>query len=156
MQRIVIGLLLILSTQSYGAEYSFPLMPNPKTSPGGLCSTSDGHFTGYRYTIKIPVCRRHVTDGMKNQIYNDYGIPENCRRSYTIDHIIPLSIGGSNRYENLWPEHRAVKATRLQFEDEIHLMMEAGKINQPDAVALTRRVKFNPAIQPGKNKGSCN
>jgi hypothetical protein len=156
MRRILIGLMLILSSQSYGAEYPFPIMPNLQTNPGHMCDPSDNRFKGYRYSWRIPVCERHVSDGLKNRIYDAYHIPENCRGNYTIDHIIPLSIGGSNKFENLWPEHRLVKATRLQLEDQVHLAVGSGKMNPTEAVNLVRRVKFNPNLKPGRGRGQCN
>lgn len=96
---------------------SYPAIPNANTTPGNLCTKSDADFAEYRYAEHIPYCDRHVTTGTKRAIYEAYGIPKEDQANYTIDHLIPLSIGGSNDRKNLWTEHKAVKATRPTTED---------------------------------------
>jgi hypothetical protein len=146
----------VLISSANAQQFPFPIVPNPKMTPGSLCNPSTGDFEGYRYKQRVPVCRRNVSHELKAIIYNAYGIPPRCRRNYTIDHFIPLSIGGSNQIENLWPEHRLVKMTRLQFEDEIMMMVRDGQTTQANAVQLVYKIKMNPPINPGKASSSCN
>src|SRR5271157_786565 len=78
-----------------------PVYPDPKKTPGvadqgataaKLCDP--GFRTG---TI------RHVTLGMKKQVFALYGIKKNFG-SYEVDHLISLEIGGANDVRNLWPQ----------------------------------------------------
>lgn len=156
MLRIVTGLLLILGSQSYGSEYPYPVMPNPQVSPGHRCTVNDPSFRGYRYSWKLPVCNRSVSHELKVMVYKTYNIPEKCWNNYTIDHIIPLSIGGSNKYENLWPEHKAVKNTRIDLETNVHIAVELRKMSPEDAIKLVLRTKFDPNIRPRRGSGNCN
>src|SRR5262245_32499514 len=97
-------LLLILSL-SFPA-FPYPMTPDPSETPGELCTDSDSDFYEYRYKEEIAYCKRNVSSQLKANIYDEYEIPKDERRDYTIDHFIPLSIGGSNHQVNLWPEHK--------------------------------------------------
>lgn len=123
-----------------------PLTPNPEISPGAICTTRDSHFREYRYPERIVYCKRSVSKRLKADIYETYGIPKHCRKHYTIDHIIPLSIGGNNRVENLWPEHKAVKQTRKDLEYDVYLALKDGAISQEYAINRILEEKFNPNI----------
>jgi hypothetical protein len=41
---------------------------------------------------------------LKREVYAEYGIAHWESWEYEVDHLIPLSIGGSNDIANLWPE----------------------------------------------------
>lgn len=125
----------------------YPLTPNAQWNPGKLCTRSSPDFTEYRYKAKIPYCARNVSDGLKARLYDRYAIPKNERGQYTIDHIIPLSIGGSNEAANLWPEHKKVKATRPDLEEEVFIAVRDSKMSQKAAVRLVLDTKFT-AVQP--------
>lgn len=50
---------------------------------------------------------RHVTQAMKNQVFERYGYKKGSYKpgDYEIDHFISLENGGANDIMNLWPEH---------------------------------------------------
>ncbi len=120
---------------------TYPLVPRQDLTYGQLCSPRNPDFEGYRYTEQIAYCERNVSREQKDKIYNQYRIPVNCRGRYTIDHFIPLSIGGDNSDVNLWPEHKLVKATRPQLEQELFVALSRGQITQKNAVELIVREK---------------
>lgn len=135
--------LLVLSLYTT-FSFAYPMTPDPHMTTGVLCTSADKDYTYLRYKEQIPYCRRNVSKGHKAAIYAKYGIPEKCRSRYTIDHFIPLSLGGNNSTENLWPEHKLVKATRPNLENELHMEMEKGTITQRQAVEIIAREKMNP------------
>lgn len=142
MKTFFLGLALSLafSVQSF----SYPMTPNPDLAQGALCDKKDIDYVGVRYKEKISYCERNVSSKLKADIYALYDIPEKCKKYYTVDHIIPLSLGGDNSSENLWPEHKKVKATRPYLEQELYDALRRGEIKQKDAVKIILENKFNP------------
>ncbi len=119
----------------------YPLVPDPGMTQGDLCTVNDSDFSRYRYQENIPYCYRNVSWERRSKIYDNYNIPASCRHRYTIDHFIPLSLGGNNSDENLWPEHVLVKATRARLEQELYLALEFGEMSQKEAIGIIVRAK---------------
>lgn len=128
------------------AAQAYPPVPDPQMTTGELCSHEDPDYQGRRYPERIEICRRDVDGELKRKIYRAYGIPDQCRRRYTIDHFIPLSIGGNNSIRNLWPEHKLVKAKRFDLEQEIFNEVSAGRMTQSMAVEKIRQAKMRPSF----------
>ena len=122
-------------------------VPQFPREPGSFCTASDPTFKEYRYAEHIPYCERDVSSETKAQVYDDYGIPVSERYNYTIDHIIPLALGGSNHRDNLWPEAKAIKKCRPKLETHLYVQMRDGAISQRDAVDIIRRVKYHDICQ---------
>lgn len=141
MKSILIAIGIVAFSIS---SFSYPLIPNKEWAQGSLCNRQNPDYEVDRYSQKIPYCKRNVDSSLKRKLYDLYRIPENCRTHYTIDHIIPLSIGGDNSPQNLWPEHKKVKATRPHFEEEIFHEVKEGHMTQGQAVELVLREKFTP------------
>lgn len=120
---------------------AYPLIPDPLMTNGDLCTAENPDFAGYRYKERIPYCRRNVERETKTNIYMAYQIPLQCRNHYTIDHFIPLSMGGSNKVVNLWPEHKKVKATRPYLEQEVFEQLKKGEITQAEAIDIIVQAK---------------
>lgn len=137
MKFAIVGIVLSFSTLSL----SYPMVPREDLTYGQLCTTRNADFKEYRYTEKIPYCERNVSRDQRNRIYDKYRIPVSCRGRYTIDHFIPLSIGGDNSDVNLWPEHKLVKATRPRLEQELYESLSRGRITQKLAVEIIVREK---------------
>jgi hypothetical protein len=123
---------------------AYPLVPNPQIATGHLCNRQNPDYGGDRYKEKIPYCLRNVDDSLKSHLYDLYKVPVNCRGRYTIDHIIPLSIGGDNSPQNLWPEHKKVKATRPYLEEQVFTEVSEGSMLQKDAIAIILKEKTTP------------
>jgi hypothetical protein len=137
---IVAGLLVVGS--AWAEE--IPLVPNPDVTTGDYCTTKDPDFYGYRYDEQIAYCKRSVSTQKKKVIYEEYAVPQKCKRNYTVDHFIPLAMGGSNAPENLWPEHKRVKATRMTLEQELYDQLRRGEITRKEAVEIITDAKMNP------------
>lgn len=129
--------------------FEAPLRPNPEVTQGDFCTPQDKDFESYRYKEQIPTCYRVVSRVRKAAVYDLYGVPTACREQYTIDHYVPLSLGGSNQPTNLWPEHKDVKATRQNLEQDLYDRIKAGTISQRQALEVLLHAKMNPpAVDP--------
>lgn len=126
------------------AAHAFPPVPDPVLTPGALCEVHDPDYAEDRYHERIPYCRRNVSSATKKSIYRVYGIPSRCTNRYTIDHFVPLSLGGDNSVRNLWPEHRNVKATRHDLEQKLYNQLAQGRLTRQEAVDLIYEHKLNP------------
>ncbi len=135
----------------YANAYEVPLTPDPELTSGDFCTPEDRDFMEYRYEERVPTCFRAVSRHVKKRIYEAYGIPEKCRSQYTVDHFIPLFMGGSNHPQNLWPEHVDIKATRQNLEQQIYLQLANGTISHRSAVEAVVDAKLNPP--PVKPRG---
>ncbi|MCB0351735.1 MAG: HNH endonuclease [Bdellovibrionales bacterium] len=138
--------LMFFSTVSIAVPRYSPARPDPMATPGELCHRKDPDFIEYRYKERIPYCVRNVSSELKADIYDYYKVPQEKRRFYTIDHFIPLSIGGSNHAENLWPEHRKIKELRINLENEVYDDVKSGRMTQDEAVAKIIKAKMNPPL----------
>lgn len=135
-------LLLLALVLTVHYAHGYPLKPDVRVSPGHMCTTSDSDFETFRYAQRIPYCTRNVSYQTKQEIYDYYKIPQAERKNYTIDHIIPLSIGGSNNKKNLWAEHKQVKATRPNLEVELYEDVRDNRMEQREAIRIIMEEKF--------------
>ena len=79
---------------------------------------------------------RNVPTSTKNRVYAEYGITRRLPGQYEVDHLVNLSIGGSNSIANLWPE--AVKPKpgsreKDRVENYLHDQVCAGTISLQQA-----------------------
>lgn len=131
-----------------------PIVPKP-SSQGSICTEQSADFAEFRYQENIPYCRRSVSKALKEKLYRTYGIPESCRSNYTIDHFYPLSLGGDNQPQNLWPEHKTIKATRSNLEMALYTQISRGLILQAAALTQVRDAKLNPDTTAIEHVDSC-
>lgn len=134
---------LILGFLPFHLALAFPLIPDPSLTPGHLCDVSDADYSTNRYSEGIPYCERSVSGAEKEKIYQAYHIPKHCHDRYTIDHFIPLSLGGSNALNNLWPEHKLIKGSRADLEVSVFQALYAGRITQVEAIRKVIEEKTN-------------
>ncbi|MGE3683668.1 MAG: HNH endonuclease [Bdellovibrionales bacterium] len=131
----------------------FPTKPNPEITTGDFCRPENPDFHEYRRygSEQIAYCHRNVSRFTKKQIYGKYRVPARCRRDYTVDHFVPLSMGGSNEPENLWPEHHNVKAARQDLEQNVFNQLREGYLSQSEAVEIVVHAKMNPPpVEPAE------
>ena len=77
-------------------------LPDPDCTPGSVFADATREeicVSGYSKTV------RNVSKSLKKKVFEEYGIQYPVPfGSYEIDHLIPLSLGGSNDISNLWPK----------------------------------------------------
>jgi hypothetical protein len=147
--------LTFLILVSAAQAFNVPPRPNPKMTTGDFCSEDDPDFAQLRYEEQIAWCYRNVDTSEKTKIYEAYHIPVECRSHYTIDHFIPLFMGGNNGPHNLWPEHKKVKALRQNLEEDLFKQMENGELTQKQAIKIIVRAKTNPPKEAFGLTDSC-
>lgn len=77
------------------------VLPDPELTPGAA----------FDDVTATDVCQPHYTMGVRQPRYNakvaafaGYGVSIRDRDIFKVDHLIPLSLGGSNDETNLWPQ----------------------------------------------------
>ncbi len=118
--------------------------PIKDKTPGVLCRATDPEFVERRYKEKVPYCRRYVPPPIVEAVFKEYRIESKRWGEFTIDHLIPLALGGSNSKKNLWPEPKEVKEKRYNLENTLYLKLKTGSLTHSQAVVLVLQSKFNP------------
>ena len=89
--RIVVVLALLFFQTVVFADQPAPIRPDPKLTPGATFDVTLQDISEPGYSKKV----RNVTAELKREVYAEYGITEHQSGEYEVDHLIPLSIGGS-------------------------------------------------------------
>ena len=110
-----------------------PILPDPKITPGDTfpVTLDDIKVRGYSATV------RDVPIKEKRAVYASYGITHWKRGEYEVDHLISLSLGGSNSQKNLWPQSYLTEPWNAHTKDQLELrlleLVRAGKVDLPTA-----------------------
>ena len=147
MVKWVVGALTLLSFYANAAVTvpgNVPVKPDPSYTIGDFCDLRDTDFDEVRYKEKVAICIRNVSWELKDFVYEKYGVPRHCRKYYTMDHYVPLFMGGSNQAQNLWPEHKDIKATRQNLEQDLYSQLKNGLVTQEAALHVITHAKQNP------------
>ncbi len=132
---------------------AIPINPDQNKTPGEFCDTDDKDFAEFRYAEKMPYCKRNVSKSIKTKVYALYKIPTECKQRYTVDHYVPLALGGNNSPDNLWPEHVLVKATRQKLEQELYLKVSRDEMSSEEAVYILTTEKMKLHLDLSDLKG---
>jgi hypothetical protein len=151
LARFVAVALVVFSTVYSSSEaqaslaLGYPTTPHEELTPGALCERPSQK----RYPEGIPYCSRDVEPSTKRAVMEEYDrtlgyrTTQMERSQFKIDHFIPLCMGGSNREENLWPQHRTVYEQTDPLEGLACEKMAQGRLLQKDAVAMIREAKYD-------------
>lgn len=148
LKSFVLAVFLFVSLVSFAED--FPTGPNPMTTPGSLCQNSKVR----RYPEGIVYCERNVSTQTKNGLIKMYDerfgfqIRTMKRQDFKIDHFIPLSIGGSNSEDNLWPQHKSVGELTDPLEQLLSDKIIQARITQAEAIRVIKEAKLNLGRAP--------
>ena len=131
---------MLISLMIISNAFAYPIRPDNRLTPGDLCLESDPDFKELRYADRIPYCKRSVSSSRKRTIYSDYTIPKSERTNYTIDHLIPLSLGGSNSIYNLWPQNKKIHTGKI--EQELFWKVKKGELTVNEAIRHLLKIKL--------------
>ena len=107
---------------------AFPYLPDPRLSPGAVLDVTADDICVTGYSSKV----RNVPQSEKDQVYKEYGILSHAPRSYEVDHLISLELGGSNSISNLWPESYSGAwnaHVKDRLENKLHAMVCDGSLD---------------------------
>ena len=104
-------------------------LPDHACTPGDIFTNATKDqicVSGYSSSV------RDVPQSVKEQVYAAYGITSRQPGQYEVDHLVNLSIGGSNDISNLWPEAASPKPG-FHEKDEVEVYFQnqvcSGKID---------------------------
>ncbi len=123
--------------------FSIPVSPEESITPGSFCGLQDIDFKGFGYSEKIPTCKRSLNEEIKELVYLNYQIPVDLRKCYSLDHFVPLFLGGNNAIENLWPKHHFVRSIHSKSEQKLFKLVLAGSLKVDEAVRIILDQKKN-------------
>jgi len=97
---ILRSLAFLSLAQAVLAEQPTPILPDAKLTPGDTFNVTAEDVCVPGYAKKA----RAVPVWLKRQAYAEYGVTQYKTGDSEVDHLIPLSLGGSNSIRNLWPQ----------------------------------------------------
>lgn len=101
MRTIALSLALLFNLSAVALpQERRPYLPDPKLTPGDTIPVTKEEVCGNTPTALVDV----ISVGVKGQVFDRHGISTASPRSYNIDHLIPVKLGGSNSIKNLWPQ----------------------------------------------------
>jgi hypothetical protein len=102
-------------------------LPDRRCSPGAIYTDATlAMICTSGYTAKV----RKVPDSERKAVFARYGIPPG--RSYEVDHIVSLELGGSNDIANLYPEAATPAPgyrAKDKLENRLHRLVCSGQMN---------------------------
>lgn len=110
---------------------SWVLYPDPTLTPGDFFPDVTAVDV---CTPRYATAARHVPRSERDAVFAAYGAPQDASL-YTLDHFIPLNLGGSDEITNLWPEPVAAPGSheKDKVEDYLHQQVCAGAMSLDDA-----------------------
>jgi hypothetical protein len=121
--------LLFFLTRVVLAEQPTPILPDPKLTPGDTFEVIAQDVCVPGYAKKV----RAVPAWLKRQAYAEYGITQYKTGDYEVDHLIPLSLGGSNSIRNFWPQSTKTAPWNSYVKDalerKLHKLVCAGQLD---------------------------
>jgi hypothetical protein len=136
MTRAAAGAAIVLMSALAGPALGQEAIayPDPALTPGAVRSINLGEICSAG-TSQF----RHWDSQRADRVYKLYGITPADRINHTLDHLIPLEIGGADVIENLWPEPRRSLAgewddmRKDQLERRLASLVCAGQLDVVEA-----------------------
>ncbi len=129
---MVVLFYFLISSSLYASYDQFlteDTYPNYSQTPGDTFSeVTVSELCGGKYVRHT----RDVSTSLKREIKANYQLDPDQYSNYSIDHFIPLSLGGTNEVQNLWPQKIkgiVYGATQKSLSDDyLHRQVCAGNI----------------------------
>lgn len=147
--------LVITSLLFTTSSFAYNFLPNPELTPGKIASVNLDEICAKNYALNS----RNVSSATKMKVYKLYNIDlTSCRGGCKIDHLIPLSIGGSNDISNLWPheygaEWKVFQKTRLEVRLRKAICHEQMPIDEAQQCIASNWTQCYNHFYPNQAKG---
>lgn len=117
----------LLREQDQEADCRTGLLPDARCTPGQVLTTSKRKVCtpGYAQTV------RNVTTMTRRRVIARYDFKPSGR--FEMDHLVPLSLGGSNDVTNLWPETAPMFYLKDRLEFALWRAVCDGRVKLRDA-----------------------
>lgn len=137
MSRVAVALMLLVASAAIAPclaaqearyrHHGAAILPDSLETPGAVATTDTSLVCRKGYSKSV----RHVTAGVKHQVYIAYATTPHDSTCCEVDHLISLELGGSNDFQNLWPEpyvpHPGAR-DKDKVENFLHREVCAGRI----------------------------
>jgi hypothetical protein len=104
------------------------VLPDPVVTPGEAKNIS---LAEVKKLASATARVSNIPTDVKRAVYGAYGLSVD-EKNYTLDHLIPLSLGGSNSAKNLWPHSRKGSfwtiEKKLTLEKRVYRLVCAGRL----------------------------
>jgi hypothetical protein len=106
---VATGVVLLVAVGAGAADAG--KSPKPALTPGAVnTKVTVAALCSRTATVKA----RPLSDGTKRRVFGAYHVARNARGGSTIDHLVPVELGGTNALANLWPvTKREARAKRV-------------------------------------------
>jgi hypothetical protein len=96
-------------------------LPNHKTTPGAIESRNPAIVCVRGYARAVRPRYDYGWRKFRVSVFRAYGVARERWRGYTIDHLVPLELGGAPEdIRNVWPEPKADAKRKDEVEDALH------------------------------------
>jgi hypothetical protein len=119
-----------------GREAQFALesaTPNPNLTPGATRPINIGDACSMQHEEVV----REVPTGLRQQVFEEYGIVNPRAEDYEVDYLIAPGLGGAEDIHNLWPEPSRTSTWNAHLKDELeerlHQLVCGGELDLPTA-----------------------
>lgn len=116
------------------------VLPDPIVTPG---DAQDITLAEIKKLRSAPARLPNIPSDVKRKVFLSYGLRVD-ETNYQLDHLIPLSLGGSDAAKNLWPHSRKgsfwTVEKKLTLEKRVYRLVCAGRLS---LMAARREVASN-------------
>jgi hypothetical protein len=126
MIQKALRLVALSSTLIPGAALAQAIVPDPTLTPGSIRTTDVA-------AICTPGTRQYRHP--HPWIFDEYGVQFSDRYKYTLDHLVPLELGGADDDSNVWPQPTHAlepdwnDVAKDQLENRLHWLVCTGQVD---------------------------
>jgi hypothetical protein len=93
--------------------------PDPALTPGATRRVVLAGLCAPRPSMKVPA----VSPGLATEVLQRYRLAGEAPSDYVIDRLIPLSLGGSDDLDNLWPQSTSAQPWNASRKNEVEWLL---------------------------------
>jgi len=132
-----LGTKLVSKVHGHSTVQRVSTLPDPRLlpiqiSPDPVITPGEAQNISLAQVRKLGTRAARVPTDVKRAVYGAYGLSVD-EKNYALDHLIPLSLGGSNSAKNLWPHSRKgsfwTVEKKLALEKRVYQLVCAGRLS---------------------------